>query len=92
MNGPTSREGLGGPRADSLCENAISVSLVGWYNQAEYVSVPVLGLLVGSALTAVVAFLELVDMLVACVGGVDMTTVINFMAAGASGRRAAVGV
>lgn len=55
-------------------------------------SVPVLGLLVGSALTAVVAFLELADMLVACVGGVDMTTVINFMAAGASGRRAAVGV
>ena len=55
-------------------------------------SISTLGLLVGSVLTAVVAFLELVDMLVVCVGGVDMTIVINFMAAGASGRRAAVGV
>lgn len=55
-------------------------------------SVLVLDLLVGSALAAVVAFLKLADMLVFCMGGVDMTTVINAMAAGASGRRAAVGV
>ena len=87
-----SREGLGGPRADSFCKDAIAGSLVGCYYQVEHVSISIRGWLIGSVLTAVVSLLGLVGIPCSYLGGVNVMTVMNVVAAGASGRRAAVGV
>lgn len=56
---------------------------------AASVAVAAMNLLVGSALTAVAAFLGIPGLPAIQLGGADMAAVINVMAAGASGRCAA---